>query len=126
MRELRRGVLAGRSLWITSIPAHLLEEPAYGALLSGAVDGHILQLYGVGVLCTPEQLGWLLQTANQQRLPFQIGLASFERSRKQGDATTNRSCFALIDMFRSAPLFKGVWVFPGGDEWRSLARYVAY
>ena len=109
VKRLRRDVLAGRSVWLTSIPAHV-QRRDYGELFRGAADGHILQLFDTGWRCNERHLQQLHALLQRHRLAFRIGVGAFERgtSTDHGCWLHNRHAFRDIDGF------SGVWVFPAG------------
>lgn len=115
VRELRRGALHGRAVWVTSIPAHLA-RPAYGDLFRGVADGHVLQLFDTGLACSPAQASRLEQELARTRMPFRLGVATYERMRA-GHVTTAHACWrrGAAELAR-APGFAGTWLFPAGRD----------
>lgn len=113
LRQLRGGVLAGERLWVTSLVAHV-QEPAYGALLQGVVDGHILQVFDTGddALQAPD----VIRRANAAGLPWRWGLGAFERGGEH--PTHHRDWFAAPCV---APC-EARWVFPAGQPWLELLQ----
>ncbi len=118
---LSGGALAGRTLWITSLVDHV-RQPDYGDLFRGRVAGHILQVFDTGdqVLSdSPARVGLL---ADQQRMPFRLGLGAFERRLPGGRRTDHRAWFDAVRPMARSPWFRGVWVFPAGQPWVPLVR----
>lgn len=112
---LRAGSLRGRSVWVTSLPAHL-EEAGYGELLGGVVDGHILQVFDTGLRCTPARVARVTATLERASMPYRVGLGAFERA-KGGRRTTDHACWSrAIAALDEAPGFAGAWVFPAGRD----------
>jgi hypothetical protein len=111
LRVLRGGCLAGRPLWVTSLVAHL-QRPDYGALLSGVVDGHILQVFDTGDHAPSAPA--VLALADAAGLPYRWGLGAFER----GAATTHRAWFQATAA--CAGRCQARWVFPAGQPWADL------
>ncbi|MDX2168307.1 MAG: DUF3142 domain-containing protein [Deltaproteobacteria bacterium] len=118
LHRLHDGALAGRAVWITSLPAHM-SEPRYGAWLRGAVDGHILQLFDTGPALGSAAAERLADTVAAQRLPFRVGVGTFERRRRgaAAPATEHGAWIAALPLFARQPGFGGVWVFPAGLRW---------
>lgn len=109
--------LAGRSLWITSLPAHL-RRADYGTLFRGVVAGHVVQVFDSGEAPDLETL-----TADLARhtMPFRVGIGAFERGTGGGD-TDHRRWFAAVPRFAASSWYRGVWVFPGGRAWLAAWR----
>ena len=118
VRKLRRGVLSGVPLWVTSIPAHVADRE-YGNLFRGLVDGHILQLFDTGLLCSPAQASRIESELERARMPFRLGVATYERMRR-GRVTTAHACWrrATAELART-PGFAGTWLFPAGRDPRA-------
>lgn len=120
VKALGQGALRGRAIWLTSIYSHV-RAPAYGALFQGLVAGHILQLFDTGDGLRPSQADEVVRTVEQQGLPFQLGLGAFERHR--GHASTHhREWFSARAAFERSPLYRGLWIFPGGQRWLPLVE----
>ncbi len=119
LTSLRQGCLAGRALWLTSLPAHL-SEPRYAARLEGVVEGHVLQLFDTG-LPASEQAALRLRTLlERQPLPFCYGLGAFERVTPAGP-TEHRHWWRLgASHLDSLPHFRGRWLFPAGQAYDRL------
>jgi hypothetical protein len=116
VHALARGPLAGRTVWVTSLPAHV-RHPEYGALLRGAVAGHIVQLFDTGVRPTPAALAALSASLDRQALPYRVGLGAFERVRRDGARTEHLAWFAAGPLLARSPWYRGRWVFPAGARW---------
>ena len=99
VKALGQGARRGRSLWITSLYAHV-QAAAYGELFRGLVAGHLLQLFDTGDGLRPAQAEEVVRTVEARGVPFQLGLGAFERS----------------------PLYRGLWIFPGGQRWLPLVE----
>jgi len=108
--------LAGHRVWITTLPAHL-EQPDFGGLFRGRVEGQILQLFDTGA--GPEEAERLAERLGQAGLPFRIGLGAFERYDEEGRSTGHRRWLSRLGPFRALPGFEGLWVFPAGRRWRA-------
>jgi hypothetical protein len=115
VRALRGGSLAGRKLWITSLPAHVA-DPRFGALFAGAADGHVLQLFDTGLAPSEDATTRLLEDVRAAKLPFRIGLGAFER----GARTDHAGWFANLARFAREPAYAGAFVFPAGHDWLPL------
>jgi len=110
---LARGSLAGRPLWVTSIPAHLADD-RYGALFSGQVAGHLYQTFDTGLACNPREIAKAREQLVRAGLPYRVGVATYERAR-DGRRTTGHRCWAQASPeLRHAGLHAGSWVFPAG------------
>ncbi len=115
---LRRGALRDVPVWVTSIPAHLA-DPAYGRRFSGVVAGHILQLFDTGLTCSEDQAARIRAGLTRAKLPFRLGVATYERAR-EGRVTTSHACWRrATQALALAPGFSGVWVFPAGRDTRT-------
>jgi hypothetical protein len=120
VRALGQGALRGRALWLTSLYAHV-RSPAYGALFQGLVAGHVLQLFDTGDGPRPSQADEVVRAVERQGLPFQLGLGAFERRRGRA-STRHRAWFSVRATFERSPLYRGLWVFPGGQRWLPLVQ----
>jgi hypothetical protein len=120
VRYLRTHALAGDSVWVTSIIAHLRED-SYGALFGEVVNGHVLQLFDTGELATESQIVEAVRLARRANMPFRVGLGAFERETKRG-RTNHRAWFATVPRFATVPGYAGVWIFPAGQRWVTLFR----
>jgi hypothetical protein len=116
LRRLHETPLAGREVWITSLPAHL-GDPSYGDWMRPWVAGHILQLFDTGTAPSADDAARLAQRAAAQRMPFRIGIGAFERGSADARATRHAEWIATLPVFERQPAFSGVWVFPGGMPW---------
>lgn len=112
LRAADGGVLAGRTLRITSLMAHL-RAPDYGELFRPHVDGHIVQLFDTGERHDARAERGLLEQLERARLPFHIGLGAFERRLATG-MTTHRAWFGILPQAARSRWFRGTWIFPGG------------
>ncbi len=110
--HLASTVVAGRALWLTSIPAHV-RTSGYGALFTGSIDGHILQLFDTGLGCDAATGASLAKDLALHGLPYRIGLGAFER----GDRTEHGCWFRH---WPRAAGFEGLWIFPAGNHYRRL------
>jgi hypothetical protein len=120
VRYLGTHALVGDTVWITSIIAHL-REPAYGALFSGAVRGHVLQVFDTGEPATPERIAEAVRVARRAGMAFRVGLGAFERETSRG-RTQHRAWFDAVPQFSAVQGFEGVWIFPAGNRWVTLFR----
>ena len=121
VRRLRRGEggqLRGRSLWVTSLVAHLA-HPDYGPLFRSIVDGQIVQLFDTGDPYSARAARQLATRLDRAGLLFRVGLGAVERRLVTG-STTHRAWFDFIDIASGSRLFRGIWIFPAGES------YVAY
>jgi hypothetical protein len=113
---LGRGVLSGREVWVTSIPAQL-EADSYGALFAHSGVGHILQVFDTGIACTPENAAHVAKRLLATGLRFRVGVAAFERTSRPGAHACWR---AEASRWRLTPGYAGLWVFPAGHDIRPL------
>ena len=120
VRALRAGALAGDSVWVTSILAHL-REPGYGDLFRTVVSGHVLQVFDTGEEATSDQVAQALRLARRARMPFRMGFGAFERQTRRGP-TNHRAWFGTLRAFAAVDGYRGVWVFPAGRRWISIFR----
>ena len=121
VRIISTGTLEGKSVWITSIPAHL-NDPNYSALFRQSVKGHILQLFDTGVSCTQDSVNRLSDRLRKQGIPFRIGLGAFERA-CSGRITDHQLWFSALSSFAAIPGYQGIWIFPGGRKWLDLYHF---
>jgi hypothetical protein len=121
--SLASGVLRGRDVWVTSIPAHLQSAASYGELFAPSGVGHILQVFDTGLECTPEHGARLAAALVAAHLRFRIGIGGFERAARPGEHECWR---AEATSWRALPGYGGVWVFPAQrDIRRALAPFEA-
>ena len=118
VRILKEGSLNGRDIWITSLPCHI-RVPGFGSLFRDSVEGHILQVFDTGVSCDSATVNALSGLLRKQGLAFRLGLGAFERT-KGSRSTDHRRWFSVLPAFSSIPQYRGVLVFPGGNQWRYL------
>jgi hypothetical protein len=118
--ELTAGVLRGRPVWITSLPAHMAVTQ-YGDWFRPVVTGHILQVFDVGPSPGVADAPRLAALARAQRMPFRLGIGAFERVRGPARirATEHGRWLDVAGEFATDPSFRGLWVFPGGMPWVS-------
>jgi hypothetical protein len=116
VHTLARGPLAGRALWVTSLPVHV-RHAEYGTLFRGAVAGHIVQLFDTGLEPTPSAIAALGTALDAQRLPYRVGLGAFERALPDGRRTEHRAWFAAGPRLAASRWYRGTWVFPAGERW---------
>lgn len=113
--HLRASSLAGERVWVTSLVAHL-RDPAYGDLLRGRADGHIVQVFDTGD--DPGSAQEVASLAERAAIPYRLGLGAFERG---GDRpTAHRAWFARIAVACPPPRCEAVWVFPAGRPYQDL------
>lgn len=110
------GPLARHAVWVTSIPAHLTDPVAYRSAFSGAVDGHILQVFDTGLPCTPKHVDRLAWQAAAAAIPYRVGVGAFER----GDHTDHGCWFRQWRRLGHGGGFEGLWVFPAGHRYHHL------
>ncbi len=130
--RLRAGALRGREVWITSLVAHVADHDGadrdYGDVFRGVVDGHIVQVFDVfapgGDAPSPTTAARLRAHLERAGLPFRLGVGAFERvvpaANGRARLTHHRAWFALAPGLARSPLYRGLWVFPGGQPWESL------
>ena len=119
VRALGRGSLAGRPLWITSLPAHV-RHADYGTLFRGAVAGHVVQVFDTGDRFDGAALGTLAESLDARALPFRLGVGAFERATRRGPTvarTSHRAWFAAAPRLARSRWYRGTWVFPAGERW---------
>jgi hypothetical protein len=119
LAELAAGPLAGRTIWITSLPAHMAVAE-YGGWFRGVAAGHILQVFDVGPKLAVANAPRLAALARAQRMPFRLGVGAFERVRgpEHVQVTEHGRWLDVVDEFAGDPTFRGLWIFPGGMPWR--------
>jgi hypothetical protein len=115
VQHLTQHALAGDSVWVTSIVAHL-REPAYGDLFRDVVQGHVLQVFDTGEPASPARIDEALRLTRRARMPFRLGLGAFERDTRAG-RTDHRVWFTAVPRFADVSGYSGVWVFPAGRSW---------
>jgi hypothetical protein len=115
------GPLRLRSVWITSVPAHL-DVDGYGALvaMSGAA-GHIIQVFDTGLACSPGGAARLRERLAAARAPFRVGAGAFER---EGNGGAHACWTAEAARFRSIDGYSGFWVFPAGHDARRTVAWL--
>ena len=119
VRTLSRGALAGRTVWLTSLVAHVRHSD-YGDLFRGNVAGHIVQVIDTGDRMSVPYARQLERMLARHRMPFRLGVGAFERQLANGATTNHREWFGAVRMMAGSEWFRGVWVFPGGSPWASL------
>lgn len=115
---LRRGVLADRTVWITSLVSHI-ESPDYGSLFRDAVDGHIVQLFDTGDTFTPASARRLQHALARAEMPFMVGVGTFERSLSGGRTTMHRAWLDELPALATIGTYRGLWFFPAGIPYSS-------
>jgi hypothetical protein len=119
--RLSRDPLAARSVWVTSLVAHV-RRPEYSDLFRARVAGHILQVFDTGDRMTPSYARTIERLASRQRMPFRLGVAAFERQLASGRVTDHRAWFAAARVMGESEWYRGLWVFPGGERWVPLLQ----
>jgi hypothetical protein len=119
VRQLARGPLAGRSIWLTSLVSHVRHRE-YGDLFRESVAGHIVQVFDTGDRMSPAYARQIERLASGQRMPFRLGVGAFERRFANGRMTEHRAWFGATRVMAESEWYRGVWVFPGGESWVSL------
>lgn len=122
VRVLRSGPLQGRSVWVTSILAHL-EHPRYGQWFRNVADGHILQLFDSGLPHTRANERRVEVAVRSVRLPTALGLGAFERM-KRGRSTDHRAWFTWAARSAVRLNLRSIWIFPGGAPYQHLLSSV--
>jgi hypothetical protein len=117
--ELSRGILAGQSVWLTSLVSHVRHRE-YGDLFRGHVAGHILQVFDTGDRMSLPYARQLERLASRQRMPFRLGVAAFERRFPNGRVTNHKAWFGAMRFMLASEWYRGVWVFPAGASWVDL------
>jgi hypothetical protein len=120
VRFMRTRSLAGDSVWITSLIAHL-RQPEYGTLFRGVVDGHVLQVFDTGEEANEVQIAEVLRLTKRAAMPFRVGLGAFERQTRAGP-TNHRAWFAAVAQLGTVRGYSGIWVFPAGQRWITHLR----
>ena len=113
---LSRDALRGRTVWVTSLVAHVRER-RYGDLFRGGVNGHILQVFDTGDRMSASYADQLERLASRHRMPFRLGVAAFERELADGSTTDHAAWFSATRVMARGPWYRGLWVFPGGRPW---------
>ena len=111
--------LAGRTVWLTSLVAHV-RRSEYGDLFRGIVAGHIVQVFDTGDRMSVPYARQLERMLTRHRMPFRLGVGAFERQLANGTTTNHRAWFGAARLMTGSQWFRGVWVFPGGGPWASL------
>jgi hypothetical protein len=119
VRTLSRDALSGRTVWLTSLVAHVRHRN-YGDLFRDNVAGHIVQVFDTGDRMSVPYARQLERLVTRHRMPFRLGLGAFERRLANGATTHHRAWFAAVRIVNGSPWFRGVWVFPGGSQWAPL------
>jgi hypothetical protein len=119
VRMLSRGALAGQTVWLTSLVAHV-RHPDYGDLFRDNVAGHIVQVFDTGDRMSVPYVNQLERMVTRHRMPFRLGVGAFERQLANGTTTNHRAWFTAARVMAGSEWFRGVWVFPGGSPWASL------
>jgi hypothetical protein len=117
--RLTRDVLAGQVVWLTSLVTHVRHRD-YGDLFRAHVAGHILQVFDTGDRMSLSYARQIERLAERQRMPFRLGIGSFERRLPNGRMTDHRAWFGAEGVMRQSQWYRGVWVFPGGRAWTQL------
>lgn len=118
VRIVSESSLKGKRLWITSLPAHI-DNPEYSLLFQAVATGHILQLFDTGIQASQKNIYMLSSKLRRQKIPFRLGLGSFERAGRH-ESTNHRAWFSALSSFEQIPGYQGVWIFPGGRKWLNL------
>jgi len=116
---LSRGALAGRSVWITSLIAHV-RHAEYGDLFRANVAGHMLQVFDTGDRMSSPNARRIERLVSRHGMPFRLGVGAFERRLANGETTDHQAWFEASHIMRGSPWFRGVWVFPGSASWAHL------
>jgi len=116
---LSRGELAGRSVWVTSLVAHV-RHAEYGDLFRANVAGHILQVFDTGDRMSLPYVRRIERLVSRHHMPFRLGVGAFERRLANGQTTDHRAWFEAPHIMRGSQWFRGVWVFPGNVSWTHL------
>ena len=119
VRVVSRDALAGRTVWLTSLVAHV-RHPEYGDLFRDIVAGHIVQVFDTGDRMSVPYARQLERMVTRHRMPFRLGVGAFERQLANGTTTNHRAWFGAARLMAGSEWFRGVWVFPGGSPWGSL------
>jgi hypothetical protein len=119
VRTLSRDALTGRTVWLTSLVAHV-KQSEYGDLFRGSVAGHIVQVFDTGDRMSVPYARQLERMITRHRMPFRLGVGAFERQLANGTTTNHRKWFGAVRVMAGSQWFRGVWVFPGGSPWASL------
>lgn len=119
VRLLTRDALAGRTVWLTSLVAHVRHRD-YGDLFRDNVAGHIVQVFDTGDRMSLPYARQLERMITRHRMPFRLGVGAFERQLANGVTTSHREWFGAARVMTGSTWFRGVWVFPGGSPWASM------
>ena len=119
VQGLSRGALAGQTVWLTSLVAHV-KQSEYGDLFRGSVAGHLVQVVDTGDRMSVPYARQLERMVTRHRMPFRLGVGAFERQLQNGTTTNHREWFGAARLMAGSEWFRGVWVFPGGSPWAAL------
>jgi hypothetical protein len=118
---LAAGPLGGRTVWMTSIPAHL-DASGFSGALANAGLGQILQLFDTGLPCTASNYAHLAERLAATHARFRVGLGAYERTGREGQ----HACWARWARgLRSIAGYEGTWIFPAGREVTGLLDALA-
>jgi len=117
--SMTRDPLRGRQVWLTSLVAHVRQRD-YGDLFRAHVAGHILQVFDTGDRMSLSYADQIERLASRHEMPFRLGVAAFERSLANGNTTDHQAWFSAARVMQRSAWYRGLWVFPGGQEWASL------
>jgi hypothetical protein len=118
---LAAGPLRGRTVWMTSIPAHL-DASGFSGALANAGLGQILQLFDTGLPCTASNYAHLAGRLATTHARFRVGLGAYERTGREGQ----HACWARWARgLRSIAGYEGTWIFPAGRDVTGLLDALA-
>ena len=117
--QLPGAALAGREVWVTTIPATFL-APEFATLFQGHIAGHLAQVFDTGSPWTLEREDQWSRAHEAAGITFALGLGGFEREGHTG--APNASWVRALPRLRASSSFRGTWVFCGGHAWPELAR----
>ena len=123
LRALRRGALAGHSVWITSLLVHV-EQPHYGRWFGGAADGHVLQLFDTQLEYSSTLQSRVEHAIAQAGLPCAIGLAAYEREGANGRLSQHRAWLPWAAKAARSGRITALWIFPAGTPYLPLLSSV--
>jgi hypothetical protein len=115
LKSLAAGSLKDREVWMTSLTSQLRHDD-FGKLFTGAVAGHIPQVFDTGERFSDEAAASLRERLDRAALPFRLGLGAFERV--SGELATDHGRWReAVPALKTSAFYRGLWIFPAGQPW---------